>query len=138
MAGEPGPPLPRCAPVPGFESGLELCLHLGRSHGAGRAGRRLPLQELGQTAGGEMIQPDLNGGPGPPGQPGEWLKGMLTAGGPVHHLQSFLVARISCRTDPLLELALFRRAHCELGSSSGHAQACQKPEGMTRYIYRLL
>ncbi len=60
----------------------------------------------------------------PPGQPGQFVQGVLPAGGPENHQLAFLVARIRGGANLLLELGRRRRTHRQIGSFSCHAPAC--------------
>ena len=62
--------------------------------GLGLPGRVSRANSRTRAALGEMIQPHFDGGESASSQPCQLLQGVLTAGGPEHHLHAFLVAGI--------------------------------------------
>ena len=88
------------APFPGFEPLLHLLLHLGLGHGAGLARSGLPFQQPVQAALGEVLQPDLDGGPRPVCQCRQCGQAMLAAAG-----QSTTCSRSLSRGSPADRIA---------------------------------
>lgn len=83
----------------------------------------MPFQQLRHAAVRKSVQPRLNRRTGTPGQSSQPGQGVLAAGGPVHHLEPFFVARIRSRTDLFLEAHRFRHAQGQFGSFSSHVSS---------------